>query len=278
MRVSLKIRIIVTSVLLGYAAPAFSWGPEGHRIVATIAFSRLDQPIKDQIALILGDEDFVEVSNWADQVRLSRPNTKDWHFVDIPVSVSNYEAGRDCKELVTGDCAVKELERARAVLKDGSQPARARHEALKFIIHFVGDIHQPLHSATNNSRDQGDLGGNNVNTLLLTRTMKLHAVWDHGLIDLDDQDEGDYADTLIAKLVNTGRADSSRTTEDWVNESHALAVSVGYKYAGFRVGVTPTKKIVLGQAYVDKAKPVVDLQLARAGVRLARFLQETLEP
>lgn len=169
---------------------------------------------------------------------------------------------------------MKEIARATAVLKDSSQSAMARHEALKFIIHFVGDIHQPLHSATNNSRSDGDRGGNSVNTRLLTHTMKLHAVWDHGLIDLDDRDEADYVDGLIEDLVKKGKASDAGTVEDWVNESHQLAVSVGYKYPGFKIGVIPTQKVMLAQAYVNKSKPVVDLQLARGGVRLARVMKE----
>lgn len=264
--------LILAFVLL--TPDGLCWGPEGHRIVATIAFKQIKKTIKDKINEILVDEDFVEVSNWADQVRLSRSETKDWHFVDIPVSEAKYDASRDCQELETGDCAVNELARAIAVLRDGS--GRERHEALKFIIHFVGDIHQPLHSATNDSRSDGDRGGNSVNTRLLTHTMKLHAVWDHGLIDLDDRDEGDYADALIADLVNKGKTDDSGTVEDWVNESHTLATKIGYKYPGFKVGKIPTSKVMLGQTYVNKAKPVVDLQLARAGVRLARVLKEAL--
>ena len=259
-----------------FATQAPCWGPEGHRIVATIAFKQLKKPITAKIQEILVDEDFVEVSNWADQVRLSRSETKDWHFVDIPVSEKTYDASRDCEELDTGDCAVKEIARATAVLGDSSQSPKDRREALKFIIHFVGDIHQPLHSATNGSRADGDRGGNSVNTRLLTHTMKLHAVWDHGLLDLDDRDEGDYADGLIADLVKTGKTDESGTVEDWVNESHGLAVKGGYKYPGFKVGVIPTQKVTLGQPYADKAKPVAELQLARAGVRLARVLKETL--
>src|SRR4051812_36221143 len=76
---------ILTLVLFA-TTPSFAWGPEGHRIVATIAFRLLSQAVKDQAVAILGDEDFVDVANWADQVRLSRPDTKDWHFVDIPVT------------------------------------------------------------------------------------------------------------------------------------------------------------------------------------------------
>src|SRR5262245_14902292 len=174
----------VTTVITLWLAlnPAlFAWGPEGHRIVATIAFQQLPRAIKSQVEDILGDEDIVDVSNWADAVRLSRPETKDWHFVDMPVTEAIYNQQRACQSLETGDCAIAELARATAVLRDRTQPMKARYEALKFIIHFVGDIHQPLHSATNGSREKGDRGGNSVNTRLLTHTMNLHAVWDHGL-------------------------------------------------------------------------------------------------
>src|SRR5437764_7914465 len=112
----------VLALAVACSSGLFGWGPEGHRIVATIAFKQLPKPIKDEINVILGDEDFVEVSNWADVVRLSRPDTKDWHFVDIPVSATKYDASRDCEELETGDCAINELSRATAVLRDRGQP------------------------------------------------------------------------------------------------------------------------------------------------------------
>lgn len=85
-------------------------------------------------------------------------------------------------------------------------------------------------------------------------------------------------DGLINDLVNKGKTDDSGTVEDWVNESHGLAVSVGYKYPGFKTGKIPSTKVPLGQAYVNKAKPVVDLHLARGGVRLARMTRHTVEP
>ena len=267
-------RYVVLALMCVLSAPnGLCWGPEGHRIVAAIAFKQLNKSIKDAIEDLLGDEDFVQAANWADNVRFSRPETKDWHFIDIPVSAAKYDAVRDCEELETGDCAVQELARATLLLRDRTKPAKARREALKFIIHFVGDIHQPLHSATNDTRASGDRGGNSVNTRLLTHTMKLHAVWDHGLLELDDRDEGEYADGLIKDLVKKGKTSDSGTVEDWVNESHQLAVSVAYKYPGFKVGKVPSVKVALSQAYADKGKPVVDLQLARAGVRLARVIR-----
>lgn len=76
--------------------------------------------------------------------------------------------------------------------------------------------------------------------------------------------------------MKKGKVSDSGTLEEWVNESHKLAVTVGYKYPGFKAGEIPTVKVILTQTYVNKAKPVVDLQLARAGIRLARVLNETL--
>ena len=266
--------LLAATLLFSPNAPC--WGPEGHRIVAAIAFRQLDDATKQRIEMILGNDDIVAVANWADDVRLSRSNTKDWHFVDIPVSAAKYDDSRDCQQLDTGDCAVNELIRATAVLKNTSIKGKQRLEALKFVVHFVGDIHQPLHSATNNSRAQGDRGGNSVKTRLLSRSMNLHAVWDHGLIDLDDRDENDYIDGLIDEFVKTNKAKDAGTFEDWVSEAHAIAISTGYKYPGFKVGVTPSNTVSLSQSYANKGKPAVDLQLARGGVRLARVLRESL--
>jgi hypothetical protein len=268
------IRKLSALVALVGVQTVFGWGPEGHRIVASIALEHLTDQAKSKVAEILGEQDFVDVANWADQVRLSRSNTKDWHFVDIPVSAATYDADRDCQQLQTGDCAIAELTRAKTELR--SSNSKTREEALKFIIHFVGDIHQPLHSATNDSRADGDRGGNSVSVRLLTHSMNLHQAWDHGLIDTDDRDENDYAEGLDKDLVKTGKATDTGTMEDWVNEAHQVAVKVGYHYPGFTVGNIPSQKVLLSQGYVTPAKTAVDLQLARGGIRLARVLNEAL--
>src|SRR5262245_15146443 len=110
------------------------WGPEGHHIVARIALGRLTPEAKQGVQALLGTEDFVAASTWADEIRSQRPETYNWHFVDIPFGEMKYDAARDCKPTPQGDCIIAQLERARKDLSDTSLPTERRREALKWII------------------------------------------------------------------------------------------------------------------------------------------------
>ena len=114
-----------------------------------------------------------------------------WHFVNIPYDATSYLPQRDCKETPKGDCVVNAVERSRATLADRSAPKGKRAEALMFLVHFVGDIHQPLHCV-----DRNDAGGNNLAVTFFDKPMSLHAVWDYGIIDKRTFDWGEYVRQL----------------------------------------------------------------------------------
>ena len=147
----------VLVLLAGTAGPALAWGYEGHRIVAEIAEQYLEPLTVRQVRELLALENattLAEVSTWADEIRPRRPETAPWHFVDIPVhpapgTSAAYDAARDCPR---GDCVVAAIERFAAVLRDKDAAPRRRLEALKWVVHFVADIHQPLHCADDNDR------------------------------------------------------------------------------------------------------------------------------
>jgi hypothetical protein len=152
--------------------------------VARIAEQGLTQKARTTIASLLAGDAFIVqcqqqhlpvvkfadrmacVATWADAVRHERPATAGWHFVDIPRNASQYSADRDCPQ---GDCVIQEIERTFAVLSNTNSNATDRQEALKFIIHFIGDMHQPLHDATDTQDQEAiangfptDRGGNLV--------------------------------------------------------------------------------------------------------------------
>ena len=136
---------------------AFAWGAEGHRIVALIAASELTPQAKAQVESLLGGDaasSMAELSTWADEIKFRRHETGPWHYVDIEIDSQGYNAARDCP---TGDCVVAQIERDEHIVGDRSLAMPVRAEALKFLIHFVGDLHQPLHCADNHDR-----GGNEV--------------------------------------------------------------------------------------------------------------------
>jgi hypothetical protein len=243
---------------------ATGWGASGHAVVAEIAQRRLDPLARREVKKLLGEASLASIASWADHLVVLRPDTLNWHFVNIPYAATNYDAARDCRQTPKGDCIINAIARARVTLGDRSAPRAKRAEALKFLVHFVGDVHQPLHSA-----DRNDAGGNQVAVMFFGSPMSLHAVWDYGMIDRHTFDWGQYVDELERNVIaGEGAAALARGTPvDWALEAHKLAVETAYAVP---------EDLKLGDDYYRRALPVVDRQLALAGLRLARVLNETL--
>ncbi len=258
------------------SVPLSAWGAQGHHIVARIAWALMTPSAKETATTILGGgaDAFMASATWADEVRGARPETANWHFVDIPVSATHYDAARDCRPTQTGDCIVAAIARARAELADRSRPAAERGESLKFLIHFVGDAHQPLHDI-----DDHDRGGNDVHVAALRgdegRATNLHSVWDTGLINLAEETEAARASRLLADLQGHPPAPVLDVVR-WVEDGHALALSVAYHYPGFSPDGPPVAPVTLDAAYREAALATIDRQLALAGSRLAALLNSLL--
>jgi hypothetical protein len=243
---------------------ALSWGANGHSIVAEIAQRRLHPVAARNIKGLLGGEvSLASVASWPDSLTHLRPNTVNWHFVNIPYDAASYDAKRDCKETPKGDCVINAILRSRAMLADRSAPKQKRAEALKFLVHFVGDIHQPLHAA-----DRNDAGGNQVAVTFFDRPMSLHAVWDIGIIEKRTYDWGEYVRQLEQSWFPGKDIKALQRGEPagWAWEAHMAAVDIAY--------VLP-EDLTLGDIYYQRSLPIVDRQLALAGIRLARLLNET---
>ena len=116
----------------------------------------------------------VSVASWADQIRNSRRETGPWHYIDIPIDKPHLNMERDCAK---GDCVIAKIEQFRDALKNPATPPEQRREALMFIIHFVGDMHQPLHCS-----DNQDHGGNEVHVVFEGHPTNLHSLWDTTLV------------------------------------------------------------------------------------------------
>jgi len=135
--------------------PDYGWGREGHRIIGDIAQERLTEVTRRNIQSLIGNNTLASVANWADEIRPERDETFGWHFVDIPKDTAGFSDARDCyrpDDRHKGarddhqNCVVDRIEYFMRVLGDKNAPREDRIEALKFIVHFVGDIHQPLHA------------------------------------------------------------------------------------------------------------------------------------
>lgn len=276
----MKMRTLVATLgLVAVMLPVdlSGWGGAGHHIVIRIALTRMTPDAMRLVTSLLGDEDVVDASTWADRIRRDRPHTYNWHFVNVPIGERTYVASRDCPQTEAGDCIVAAIARARAEIVNPALSREARTESLRFLLHFVGDMHQPLHTIGNRDR-----GGNDVATFVLGHEPaegrshpNLHAVWDSLLISRRGLDEAAYTELLLNRL-RTEPLDGPETidVEAWTMEAHELARRFVYAYPGFSTERPLPTPVRLDPTYQRIAEPVVDRQLLRAGVRLARILNE----
>jgi hypothetical protein len=245
-----------------------AWGSAGHSVVAEIAQRRLKPAAARRIKALLGTEaSLASIASWADTLAIAKPQTRRWHFVNIPVGATGYDAGRDCQATAEGDCILAAIERARQTLANTRAPRAQRAEALKLLVHFMGDLHQPLHCADRNR----DNGGNLLVVTFFGAPSTLHQVWDFGILDKASYDWGEHVRAASEWLAGQDTAVLSRGRPlDWVWESHVVAVESAYG------PVSGVSDAALGDDYQRRSLPIVRRQLALAGVRLARLLNEAL--
>ena len=269
-RFSIIVAVFVASVL-----PASAWGPDGHVIVARIAELHLTPAAAHAVSELLSPGQISDnaVANWPDYIRKDRPESSPWHFVDIPFAAESYDPVRDCTN--HNGCVIQAIEDFQRVLADKTTNTEARVEALKFLVHFVGDIHQPLHCAERN----GDQGGNKLLVYWPgdQKPLKLHAIWDAYLPRRNLSDAGltalAYADKLDAKISPPQSALWAKgVSADWAWESHQIAVTKVYD--GLPAD-GPTHHI--SPDYIKANQPVVDEQWMKGGLRLAMLLNQALQ-
>lgn len=268
---------IVAIFLLATLLPSqlLAWGPKGHAIVADIAVSRLTPAAKKNLQLLLGDDSLASIASWADSVRKERDESYDWHFVDIPKDAAGFSEERDCfrpqdkhKDALTDhhNCVVDRIEMFQKILGDEKASRADRLEALKWIVHFVGDLHQPLH-AIDEAR-----GGNDIKLAVFGSPKcgdydcNLHWAWDTLLLEHTGYSEEEYVgrlNMLIAQKQMENQA--SGTPVDWANESHLQARHI-----------IEEKPAAIDEAYYQANIELVNQKLALAGLRLAAVLNDTL--
>lgn len=234
----------------------FGWGPQGHHTVARIAESRLNPNALAAVKNLLGASSMAEVSTWADEIRPRRRESGPWHYINIPIGAARTRSADYCPK---EGCVVSKVEDLVKTLRTSTNRGE-RVEALKFLIHFVGDMHQPLHTG-----DQKDRGGNDTKVVYYGQPFNLHRIWDSDLLARMDKDE----DHLVASLRTSWwarRRLSKGSVEQWAWQTRDIARDVAYK------NLTPQ----LSAAYQKAAEPALRLQLQRGGLRLAKLLNETL--
>jgi hypothetical protein len=246
------------------AASLEGWGPQGHRLVALVAANHLTPAARQQVTSLLGDESLADVATWADEYVDGHRATASWHYVNIPVD-GRYVPDRDC---LRGDCVVDRIRYHQERLADRSLRRRDRAMALKFLVHFVGDLHQPFHAIG------VERGGNGIPLSVFgsatcgrgdpLRACNLHGLWDSELIAHRKLRDRAYAAELERQIA-TRKWAASESAAEWAMESYALA----------KAALLPAQGDA-NEAYYRKHIATVDQRLALGGLRLAAVLNRSL--
>lgn len=272
MRVSLY--LLALMMLLPTAAQA--WGRKGHAAVAALAESHLTPAARDQVQRLLTDDldrdgkpsgrkTLAAIASWPDEIRdiAADDAYKGWHVRSNPVCSDALGRCRD------GHCVDQLIIHYSAVLKDRDQPQRVRNEALKWVVHLVGDLHQPLHSGIN--RDGGGIAAG-----IAGQDMKpgstLHTLWDNEI------------SVLALKLgplqfTPAGQQLADDAATRWMIEAREVALHVVYEpLPGFSCEARLKAPLMLDETYLKQAATTAHAQMSRAGSRLAQLLNEALDP
>ena len=271
--VKLRSSLAVAVLLFSVASLAQAWGPLGHSVVAALAQRHLSPAAEAEVERLLAPEhikSLADIASWPDQMQ-DDPALQDlWkqtrteHYINFHGGSScDYVPPRDCRD---GRCVVGGLQHYVALLGDRSQPDSVRRQALKFVVHFVGDIHQPLHAGY---RD--DKGGNAYQVQYDGKGTNLHKIWDSRMLYTRHLDWQAYAQQLDSRGFVTlppPIAPFDNPYAQWAEESCRITADPGFYPDNHKVT----------QTYVSTWLPVADQRLREAGRRLAEVLNLALAP
>jgi hypothetical protein len=276
-----KFVLVLLLVPFGLASmPALAWSQLGHQLIGDLAQGRLTPQAQARVkTLLAGERDATlgAVASWADNLRNTDPArfkaTSSWHYIDSKDGSCNFVLQRDCPD---GNCVVAAIETQRRILADRSQSTAVRADALKFLVHLVGDVHQPLHAS-----DRPDSGGNQFQVSLRTdlepeayaRTSyrngvmgtNLHAIWDYYVLASARLSPRQYEARLVPRLP-AQKADRIGTPMSWAQESCAL-IDARKLYP---------EKHSMDHAYLTSMRPLAERRIETAALRLAAMLNEAL--
>ena len=258
--------LVANPVAPSYEAVAV-WSADGHMVVCDIAWRELRPPARKAVTALLAlDPDYARFGPscvWADRMRAAGrfPEYTSAHYVNIPRGARGYDAKRDCGERL---CVVEAIEIMASRLRDPELTPGARLRALKFLGHFVGDVHQPLHAGYGDDR-----GGNTVAACVPgDRHTNLHQVWDRFIVSrlMDGLDWRAYGKRLEARITPADRrAWASLDPRDWANESFEIVETEAYAGSG---------EGCFTDAYAAAHRPTVERRLEQAGFRLGALLND----
>jgi hypothetical protein len=261
-----QVKKIFLIVLLFAPIYSFCWGVTGHRVVAEIAQRHLSGKAKKELKKLIGRESLAQWANWPDFIKSDTTHTWDmaskWHYVNLPGNLSKEDFMNKLQSL-PGENLYTQIKAMAAQLKDRSLPADKRQIALRFLIHFAGDLHQPLHVGR-----EEDQGGNKISVSWFDKQTNLHSVWDNSLVDFLQYSYSEYARFLDIASEEEVNAWQQSSLEEWFFESYTLANKV---YA------TVPADGKLGYKYNYIFQKDLDIQLLKGGVRLAELINRALQ-
>ncbi len=290
----------VCIALAGFAGSASAWAPEGHEIVGRIAEYYLTPAAREKVEEILGGRKLYanEIASWPDAIRGTKeyeaiyPNNGRWHYVDYNAS-KRYNDDFKLEPPEDGHSIVTQLGRWKDVLADGRNSNAKRLDALRFVVHFAGDMHQPMHCAYR----YGDMGGNMipVNSFKgnhysfgpetpMDYAPSLHSIWDDAMVQeaMAGLTPFVFAKQLRKEITPENlRRWRREDIPAWAVDSYWRARKQAYRWTNgqhlpFKWSLPGMD--LTGENYIDARLPVVREQLQKAGVRLAHLLNEALDP
>ena len=276
----------LTLSLLMLPSPAEAWWEYGHQTTAEVAMKLVKPRTRQSIFWLLKQQKSLETptcpartieeaSVWPDCIKTlgDRFNyAYSWHFQDVDIC-KPFDLKEPC---AGGNCLSAQISRAQRMVADRALPARDRLMALAFLVHFVGDLHQPLHG----SEHDGDQGGNKVKASygFIPQT-NLHSIWDGLLADRAISSPPPGVDGVLSDIPSEKRAEvASGMIRDWSQESWEIAKREVYGSVIPDPCAKPAPASVkMDQAMIERLIPALRLQVAKGGIRLARLLDEALD-
>ena len=279
-RVAVRVAVVVAAGTASLTSVR-AWGPQGHRLVAMVAERHLTPAARKNVAWLLDDRSLADVASWADDYLGGNYQTSFWHYVNIPPDAAAYDRDRDCPlqpGIAAGtrydrwrDCIVDRIPYHQERLANVALDRADRAIALKFLVHFVGDLHQPMHAIGVERGGNGILvtvfgsptcGGNPA----APTPCNLHGVWDSSLIAHRQLSDPDYL-AVLERLIDSAGLTTRPvgTPPEWAMESLAKA----------KAALLPQKGVVDEEYYRAQIR-VIDERLALAGLRLASVLNTAL--